>query len=147
MKTARILIALAALVFLSGCKTPDVNFKSALLKGLTTSRMNVGLNLELINPNDFTIPVKAVDYKLDLWNSPFTNGTSQFKKQVGARSRTDVEVPLGIRYSAVQVGVTNLISKRTIPWGLEGGCTFNVSGNPIRVGFGHQGKWANPLRK
>ena len=124
-----------------------MTLKDALLKRITTSRLDIGLNLAIFNPNTYTLPVQAVDWKLNLFRSPFTDGSTAFKHNIGPQSRSTVEVPLGITYSAARVGVQNLLTKRSIPWGVDGGCTFRTPAGPIRVAFGQDGSWQNPLLK
>lgn len=143
----RWMVVFAVLALSTGCKTPDVNVKSALLKKLTTTRMDVGLNLDVFNPNEYEIPINGVDWKLDLFSSKFNNGAVNLTRQIGPLRNTAVEVPLGIAYQAVAIGVQGLLTKQQIPWGIDGGVTFRIGGQPFRVPYDAAGQWANPLFK
>jgi len=140
-------VPLMALVLLSGCQTPEVNLKSALLKGLSTSRLDIGLNLDVFNPNNYELPIQEVDWSLDLFSSRFNDGAVALKRNIPASQRVGVEVPLGIAFNAVSVGVQGLLTKRSIPWGIDGGVAFRTPGGPVRAGFGSTGQWSNPLLK
>ncbi|MEZ4459762.1 MAG: LEA type 2 family protein [bacterium] len=139
------LCVLALMVVGTGCKTPEVNVKSALLKKLTTTRLDVGLNLDVLNPNEYEIPINGVDWKLDLFSSHFNDGAVALTRNIGPQRTTAVEVPLGLTYNAISVGVQGLLTKQNIPWGIDGGVTFKIGGQPLRVGYGSQGAWRNPL--
>lgn len=141
----RYLLPVLALLILSGCKTPEVNLKSALLKGLSTSRLDIGLNLDVFNPNNYELPIQGVDWSLDLFSSRFNDGEVALKRNIPASQRVGVEVPLGIAFNAVSVGVQGLLTKRSIPWGIDGGVAFRTPAGPVRAGFGSTGRWANPL--
>jgi hypothetical protein len=137
--------AAACLVFASGCQTPSVRLDNALLKKLTSNGLEVGLDMTVLNPNEYAIPLQSVDWDLDLFQAPFTNGTSRFSTNIPAGRTANFEVPLGISFRSVSVGVQNVLTKRSIPWGFEGACSFRTPAGPIRVGFQRDGTWANPL--
>lgn len=143
----RVIFVMVMMVLATGCKTPEVNVKSALLKKLTTSRLDVGLNLDVFNPNEYELPINGVDWKLDLFQNPFNDGAVQLSRNIGPLRNTAVEVPLGMTYNAVAVGVTSFLTSRNIPWGLDGGVTFRLGGQPMRVAYGSSGQWRNPLFK
>jgi LEA14-like dessication related protein len=139
--------ALALLTVSTGCKTPSVTFKSALLKKLTTNHLDVGLNLDVLNPNEYEIPINGLDWSLDLFSSKFNDGAVQLSRNIGPAQTTAVAVPIGMSYNAIAVGVQNVLVKRDIPWGLGGGVSFNIAGQPLRVAYASDGKWRNPLFK
>lgn len=145
MNRMLLLLALLTLTVSAGCKTPEVNVKSALLKKFTATRLDVGLNLDVVNPNEYEIPINSVDWKLDLFSSHFNDGAVTLTRNIGPRRTTAVEVPIGLTYNAISVGVAGMLTKQTIPWGIEGGMTFKIGGQPLRVAYGSQGQWRNPL--
>ncbi len=148
MRRTTILFAAATCLLLStGCQTPSVRLDNALLKKLTNTGLEVGLDMTVLNPNEYAIPLQQVDWNLDLFSTPFTNGISNFTTNIPAGRTAAFEVPLGISFQSVSVGVQNVLTKRTIPWGFEGGCSFRSPAGPVRVGFDKQGQWANPLMK
>lgn len=142
----RIALLFAVAAFGSGCALPEVTLKDALLTKLTQKSLEIGLNLEIFNPNDYQLPLQMVDWDLDLFRADFTNGETGFSRNIPAGRRAPVQVPIGINFQTVAIGVQNLITKREIPWGIGGGCSFRVpTQDPIRVGFSQTGAWANPL--
>ena len=142
------LLLIAVVASSSGCALPEVELKDALLTKLNQKGLEIGLNLEVFNPNDFSIPLSAVDWDLDLFRSDFTAGNTPFSRNVPAQRRAPVQVPIGVSFQTVASGVQSLLTNRRIPWGIEGGASFRIpSTAPIRVGFAHQGQWTNPLLK
>lgn len=141
-----ILFALAAMLLVStGCKAPSVRLDNALLKKLTSSGLEVGLDMTVLNPNEYAVPIQAIDWDLSLFQSPFTSGTSNFTTNIPAGQTAAFEVPIGISFRSVSVGVQNVLTRRTIQWGFEGACSFRTPAGPIRVGFDQNGTWRNPL--
>ena len=140
------LLILAMLALTSGCVAPEVTLQNALLKKLSASALELGLNLSILNPNQFALPIQLVEYDLDLFESDFTEGAVDFTRNIPANERVSVEVPLGIKFSTVSIGVQNFLTKPAIPWGIEGACSFRTPRGPIRIGFEKSGQWDNPLR-
>lgn len=130
----------------SACSLPEVALKDAMLTKLTQRDMEIGLNLEVFNPNDYALPLQMIDWDLDLFRADFTNGETAFSRNIPAGRRAPMTVPIGINFQSVAVGVQNLITNRQIPWGIGGGASFRVpTQDPVRVGFSHSGSWNNPL--
>lgn len=147
MKRTPLALAIIVCTTLStGCSLPEVKLKDALLTKLTTKDLEIGLNLEIFNPNQYSLPLQAVDWDLDLFKSDFTNGETGFSRNIPANKRAGVQVPIGISFQSVRAGVQNLLTTRQIPWGIAGGCSFRVpTQEPLRVGFSQSGAWVNPL--
>ena len=62
----------------TGCSLPEVTLNDALLTKLTPKGFEIGLNLNIFNPNDYALPLNAVDWDLDLFRSDFTSGNTAF---------------------------------------------------------------------
>jgi len=145
----RLVVAIALFGTLgTGCSLPEVTLKDALLTKLSPKGLEVGLNLDIFNPNEYALPLSGVDWDLDLFQADFTAGKTGFSRNIPAQRRADVQVPIGIEFQTVAAGAQKLLTTRKIPWGIGGGCSFRIpAGEPIRVGFAHQGQWTNPLLK
>ena len=146
MKKHTLLFVVALLLTQTGCAMPKVTLKNALLTSLTTKALEIGLDLNIENPNDYALPLQMVDWDLDLFRADFTTGETAFSRNIPAGRTAAVRVPIGINFQSVAIGVQNLLTKRQIPWGIAGGCSFRVpTRDPIRVGFQQQGSWNNPI--
>lgn len=149
MKRAVILTCLFAIASMAtGCALPEVTLKNALLTKLNPKGFEIGLNLDIFNPNDYALPLSAVDWDLELFRADFTSGETAFSRNIPGNRRADVQVPIGISFQSVQAGAQKLLTTRKIPWGIAGGCSFRIpASSPIRVSFARQGEWTNPLLK
>lgn len=145
MKKFPIALLLCALFATSGCALPQVELKSALLKGLSTTRLDVALNLNIFNPNEYSLPLQAVEWDLSLFEAPFTDGVASFSTNIPAQERADVEVPLGIQFQSLAIGVESLLTRQQIPWKFAGACSFRTPRGPVKAGYGLDGSWTNPL--
>ena len=135
------------LITLSGCAAPTVELQKAVLTQLSLQSLEVGLDLDIFNPNQYAVPLETVDWNLTLFDAPFTQGQTEFSRSLPAGKSASVRVPLDIQFSALALGVDHLLGGRSIPWHIEGGCTFRTPAGPIRIAFDGGGSWKNPLRK
>ncbi len=136
---------LMATSLMYGCAAPTVKLDDVLLQRLTTERIEVGMILDLFNPNDFGMPLETIDWGLRLFQSPFANGIAKFGRQIPARQSSRVEVPLGVRFADVASSVQQVVSSRTIPWNIGGTCNFRLPTGPLAIGYQNAGSWQNPL--
>lgn len=140
------LVLLIFAMSLVGCAAPTVKLKNALLQKLTTKDLEVGLNFDVTNPNEYQIPISGIDWDLDLFKADFTDGKTAFSRNIPAQRTAGVEIPIGINFKSVAVGVTNLLTKKSIPWGVGGGMSFKVpTQEALRIGYNADGSWSNPL--
>ena len=146
MKIKLVLLLCVSLFGFSGCLLPSVNLKNALLTKLTQKDMEVGLKFDVFNPNEYQLPVQGIDWDLDLFRADFTKGNTKFSRNIGAKQNVGVDIPVGVRFQSLAVGVTSLLTQPKIPWGFGGGMSFrSPTKDPIRVGFNAKGDWANPI--
>ena len=131
----------------TGCLSPTVDLKDAVLTSLTQRDMEVALKFNVFNPNEYPLPIEGIDWDLDLFQSNFTNGKSVFSRNIKAKQNTAVDIPLGITFQTLSIGAVNMVTRPRIPWGFDGGMGFSIptQSQPIRVGFNSSGSWPNPL--
>ena len=141
------LILIALLIAAGACSPPTVNLKRADLNKITTTGFKVLMSLNVFNPNSYTLPLRTVGWNLELFERPFTKGSVNTSHQITAQHNAEVEVPLGIRFSTVSLGIRDLMAGRDIPWGIQGQCAFDTPLGPISANFARKGAWASPLQK
>lgn len=140
------LLALCASIGIAACAAPTVDIQRAALSKLTTTGFLVNLDLAINNPNTYTLPLRHLDWNLDLYNARFTQGGVDLNDRINPQSTGRVRVPLGIRFQSVQAGVHNILAGKNIPWGIGGKCDFNTPVGPVFVRFAKDGVWNNPLQ-
>jgi LEA14-like dessication related protein len=116
VRRARALAAITALTLLAGCSSfggPELEVpRLTLVRVSTTSpdmfnqQFLVKMNVE--NPNDQELPVKAVEYKLFLEGDSFAEGTSKRAFVVPAKGETEVDMPVTSNFVS---GLGRLLSR------------------------------------
>ena len=140
------LVVLCVALMCAGCATPEANVKSADLRSLSMQELDVGLTLDLYNPNEYSIPVEGIDWRLSLFDNPVANGRANPDARIPAGGRTDVDVPITLRLSDLADTAQQLIRASQIPYLLSGRVHFQVPTGTVSVDFRRDGQWRNPLR-
>ena len=145
VKFAAIAMATIGLLWV-GCTAPTAEVRSADLRSLTLQQLDVGLTLDLKNPNEFSIPVEAIDWGLSLFDTSVADGRAQPDAEIAANSSTDVDVPISLRLSDLSQTASRVASSSQIPWAIGGTCHFDIPTGSVAVDFSRDGEWDNPLR-
>ena len=149
MKTSplRSALALALLVIpLVGCVTPTASVTQLDLRRLSLQQLDVGLILDLNNPNDFSIPLEGIDWALGLFDASVADGTARPEATIPAQGSSAVDVPISLRVADLPSTARQVVSASEIPWNVGGTCHFNLPASTIAVDFSRSGHWNNPLR-
>lgn len=137
---------LVGLCLVIGCTAPTISVRRANLTKITTKGMQLGINLSVFNPNQYTMPLKTLSWNLDLFNAPFTKGGIRLNKQIQANRRTPVSFSIPAVFRRVTVGVRKVLAGQAIPWGFGGKANFQTPAGPVYVKFADTGTWKNPLK-
>lgn len=137
---------LAITTVVAACAAPTVKLKQAKLNQITTRGLDLGVNLAVTNPNTYAMPLRKLDWNLDLFKSPFTNGAINLNNQIAAQRTTPVAINVPALFSRAAIGIQRVAQGQQIPWGFGGKCTFQTQLGPVSVQFADQGVWPNPLR-
>jgi LEA14-like dessication related protein len=148
MQSARYLIVTILCLGLGACavQRPTVDLHDVRLKGLTLSNVNVALDVSVQNPNTFELPVKALDWELDLYGDQFAVGQATVGQNIPAQGSSRIAVPLSIPYDRAFTSAAKLLKGRDIAYELLGTLTFNTPIGDLPVAFTHKGSWGNPLK-
>lgn len=148
MQSYRLLFVIFVSFGLGACavQRPTVDLHNVQLKGLTFSKVEVALDVSVQNPNTFELPVKSLDWELDLYGDQFAVGQAAVDANIPAQGSSRISVPLGIPYDRALSSAAKLLSGRDIAYELLGSLTFNTPIGDLPISFTHQGKWGNPLK-
>ncbi len=146
MVTTMLLLAMLSTMAV-GCVAPTVKMEDVLLRKLSMDRLEIGLILDLFNPNDYALPLETIGWDLNLFQSPFAAGIAKFGRQIPAKRSSKIDVPIGVRFADVAMGIQKVAASRTIPWNIGGAVNFRLpaGGGPLSVGYQNAGSWKNPL--
>ncbi len=148
MQSPRLLLVIFLTLGLGACavQRPTVDLNDVKLRGLTFSRVNVALDVSIQNPNTFELPVKAVDWELDLYGDQFAVGQAAVGENIPAQGSARISVPISIPYDRALSSAAKLLDGRDIAYELLGALTFDTPIGDLPISFTHRGSWANPLK-
>lgn len=141
---------LALLLLLSslfgGCATltqpweaPEVALIGFQPKEIGLDRQVFSLTLAVKNPNDRTLPIKAMTYRLSLEGQQIAEGGGELERQIPAHGETtaDVEV-IGSLLSLAQQLPALTLTQRPLDWTVSG--TVSIVGGLIALPYSYSGQ-------
>ena len=136
----------AGVILWAGCAAPTASVNQFDLRGLSTQKLDVGLLLDMKNPNEFSVPLDGIDWGLSLFDTSVADGHARPETEIPAKGSTQVDVPISLRLSELSDTASRLVRSSEIPWDIGGTCHFNVPTGSVAVNFNRSGRWDNPLR-
>ena len=138
-------VAVAATLLLVGCASltgnwlpPEVRLTSIQPEqiNLGEQRLRVGLNLK--NPNDRVLPIKAMTYKLSLEDTQVAQGGGALDEQIPAFGEAPVEVAL-VANAASALGLLPMLALKREPISYRIAGTVTVAG-VVPIPYRHSGE-------
>lgn len=124
-------IALLALV--TGCgsvfEQPQVNLQSVQLAGLGLRGGTLLVNLQIMNPNNFTLSANQLEYQLAIADTEVTNDTTWLDLanglytepfSVGGGATENVQIPVEFTYSSLGGAATSILRAGTFSYRATG---------------------------
>lgn len=130
----------------AGCASPEASVQRADLRDVSLQALEIGVTLDLHNPNDFSIPVEGIDWNLSLFDDAVASGQANPQSKIPAGATRDVDVPISLRLSDLRDTASHLRSSSHIPYEVAGTVNFEVPTGTVSVDFSRDGRWNNPLR-
>jgi len=119
-------------VLLAGCasltkpwQAPEVALAGLRVQELTLARQTLVLTLAMRNPNDRTLPIKGLTYRLKLEGNEIAQGASALDRQIPAfgDALVDVEV-VGSLLGLIQQLPALALKDRPLDWTITGTATI-----------------------
>lgn len=129
MPRMRAVAAAAALALLgSGCalapklKTPDLSIVGVRVEGSDLLAQHLKVRVHVQNPNDRTLPVKAITYALEVDGQPFATGESATSFVVPAlgEAEFDMNVTTNVAGTLVRLLTRGPDTLASVPYHLSG---------------------------
>ena len=140
------LVLAGAAVALVSCAAPQVRVADARLGRIDLDSLTVDFTLDVANPNDFALPVAAVDWSLALFGQRVGTGTARPDETIPAQASARVPMPVRVSFEQAAGVGRRLLSGGTIPWDLTATLRFDSPAGPLAVDVSDAGTWNNPLR-
>lgn len=143
-RTALLLMVSAALLVV-GCVAPRASVRDVEFRSINLSSLNFGLIFDLANPNNYALPLREVDWRVDLFSAFLASGSARPDQTIPAKGSARVDVPVSVRFAEAQQSAARVMRERVIPWQVSGSCHFETPIGSIPVSFSDSGQWNNPM--
>ena len=128
MKRMRAIAAAATVALLGGCAlapkltTPQLTIVGVKLEGSDLLAQRLKVRVHVQNPNDRTLPVKGIDYTLDVDGQPFASGESAGSFVVPAlgEAEFDMNVTTNMAGTLVRLLARSSEARASVPYRLSG---------------------------
>ena len=145
--SARRLSALAIVAaLLGGCaaplQKPEVSVAGVELLGIGLVEQRLLLKLNISNPNDVDLPVKALSFDLDLDGQPFAKGASEQPVTIARQAETQLDVKVVSRLGDVIRQLKAARQNGKLGYRIHGRVELERSAGPTSVAFDRSGEVA-----
>ena len=128
MRRMRAIAAAATVALLGGCAlapkltTPPLTIVGVRLEGSDLLAQRLKVRVHVQNPNDRTLPVKGIDYTLDVDGQPFASGESAGSFVVPAlgEAEFDMNVTTHMAGTLVRLLARSSEARASVPYRLSG---------------------------
>ncbi|MBN1426304.1 LEA type 2 family protein [Candidatus Fermentibacteria bacterium] len=133
-RTLAILVVVLA-VMVQGCSTvqelaraqkPRVTVANARISGLSFDAVDLAVDLKVINPNSFSLPLAGLDFDLSLDGRSVLTGNRPQSVTVPAGGQRIISLPLSLRFRDLYASVTSLHGRDEATYGLSCGLSFDL---------------------
>lgn len=91
-------------------KIPTLSVKDMELSSITFSQARLNLNIEIQNPNSFSINTEGLNYNLKLNDLNTLSGKIQQTQTIEKKSSTQISIPVNLNFLDLGIGVYRMIS-------------------------------------
>ena len=109
---------------------PAVSIKSVNFRPGTLQEGTLDSQIEISNPNGFSLPIKRMLYSLKLNDREFANSTLSLDRNIPAHGSVQVALPIKFRYAELVGGLTGVLSSKRIRFQLSGNVDFGLLSVP-----------------
>ncbi|WP_284306004.1 LEA type 2 family protein, partial [Marinospirillum insulare] len=145
-----LLVVLLGLFLTSGCSflersgawvQPEVKVVDNRLVGLSLTKALLEVELEVSNPNRYSILVGALDFQLDLQDAKILAGQQLQGNKLAAGKKQSIILPLEIGFADLGKFITNLSDLNALNYRVAGGMSFDIPvAGPLRVPYETKGE-------
>ncbi len=118
----------------AGCKSllkkayrdPKVKVVDVALTDVSTSGLELGVNVEIDNPNPIKVSFSGMEYDLVVDNLPMAKGRKDSLIEIKASDKTNVTIPVELNYNQMAAVYNSSIVKDRVPYTLSGKVFLNT---------------------
>ena len=118
-------------------KTPEISLTGIQVAKLGLDEQRFRIQLHLRNPNNFALPIRSLDYALQLNGQKFAEGASTRPITVPALGESELELEVAGRLQSVLPQILALGTGSSLNYSLSGNVA--LSDFPLKIPFGKEG--------
>lgn len=109
-------------------KIPDIKISSLKLNNLSFTSADLTLNLELDNPNAFSLGLEKLDYHFKINDQTWAQGLSQAKMQINQKGKSTISIPVSLNLFEMGRTVYSMITGNSeLNYDFNGNVDLNTS--------------------
>lgn len=132
-----ILISGGCSVLEQSVQKPTVAVTQVTFKQVSLQEGILDARIQISNPNNFSLPVKGITYRLQLNEREFANSRMTLDNKLPAQGSVQASVPITFRYVELIEGLGRLLNRQRIHFRLAGEADLGV----IRVPYSKSGEF------
>jgi len=101
-------------------KSPVIDDRQVKVVGADLKKVDLELQLDITNPNSFSLPLEKLEANLDLYDKPFLSRRWQELPTLQPNQKTSVKLPLTLEWQQLLKIGTQLIGSRQMPYSIKG---------------------------
>jgi LEA14-like dessication related protein len=107
-------------------KEPSVSLADTRISSLTFDSAELMLNLDVENPNPIPIRLAGFDYALNVDGKTLTHGKQDNGLDIRARDRSQIQLPVGIKFSDLMALTKGFGNKDKVPFNIDANVQVNL---------------------
>jgi LEA14-like dessication related protein len=126
-------------MFMHSIEKPKAEVRDVSLSSATFSGVTGQLNLDVMNPNSFGVPLSGVDWTLSVGGARAVTGTVQLNQEIPAKGVAPVTTSLSIATTDA-LTVAGVLASGARDYQIEVRLHFSTTVGPIDVDVTHKGQ-------
>lgn len=145
MKRSRLLLGIVFLIFLTSClswflEKPTFALKELEIKRLSFKEIDLLLGIEVQNPNNFELKLRALEYTIYLNDQAVGQGRLEKEIKIAKSSSTMVPMPLQIDLKNLSNPLELILAGKDWRYKIEGAAVIKASLGSATVPFSKSGE-------
>jgi LEA14-like dessication related protein len=128
----------------AGFQRPTLSYESWSADALDLEGVTINLHYRLDNPNDFSLDMRRLDYRLEVEGQQVAEGELPAGIQLRAQGATPVSFPVRLRWRDIPGFVQLLVTRRDVAYRVTGNAGVASPIGTVALPFEHQDRVALP---
>jgi LEA14-like dessication related protein len=111
---------------LPAVKVPKVKLTGLKVKGLSLSKVDLELGVNVDNPNIFGVDMSKLDYQINLAGQQVATGSADNVAQVPKKGSGEIRLPISLSFSGVASALRSAIMGQSVDCAISGGADLNT---------------------